>query len=633
MQSFLQKIILFALTVTGQFALAQVKFSASVSSPHISKNEFLQLRLTVENAKEVEQITPPSFKNFSLVSGPNQESGMTMINGDVKHYISLNYVLKPKAPGNFSIAPATAKADGKELKSNAVTVQVSNTLSSNNSGGNNFNSPFAGVNPFEDIVPENPFKDNILRKGESAAEKVSKNMFIKLELDKTSCFIGEPVIATYKLYTRLKSESNLVKNPSFNGFSVIDLQMPDNVSYKKEKVNGREYNVYIIRRAQLYPLQAGNLELESAEIENNVYFIKEEYANRQSEFMNDMMKEFAEASMPPEAMENHKVTLQSKPASVMVKPLPDVNVPASFKGAVGNFVIAAMLEKNNFTTDDAGKLKIIVSGAGNLQLVNVPEIQWPQGFETFEPSTADDFIKTTVPVSGRKIIDYSFTVAEPGNYILPPIKFSYFNAKEGKYKTDSTKPVSFTVAKGTGKTAKPVVAENKKADNNFLNKFISNRRWVVSTVAILILCGLIFWLKKDKKKEIVTQNKIKLQEAKREEEQKFAAVIELHQKNWLQKAGELLHNENSSAFYNELNYALKSYLAKKLQLPVETINKKNITEQLDKKNIAVNTSIQLQQLMNDIELQLYTPFAEKEKMQQLYDSTGDIIQMLEAYKN
>ncbi|NOT92590.1 hypothetical protein [Ferruginibacter sp.] len=70
-----------------------------------------------------------------------------------------------------------------------------------------------------------------------------------------------------------------------------------------------------------------------------------------------------------------------------------------------------------------------------------------------------------------------------------------------------------------------------------------------------------------------------------------------------------------------------------MQLPIETINKKNITEELDKKNIAVATSIQLQQLINDIELQLYAPFAEKEKMQELYESTADIIQLLDTYKS
>ena len=80
-------------------------------------------------------------------------------------------------------------------------------------------------------------------------------------------------------------------------------------------------------------------------------------------------------------------------------------------------------------------------------------------------------------------------------------------------------------------------------------------------------------------------------------------------------------------------FALKNYLAHKLNLPIETINKKNIAEELDKKNIAFNTSVQLLQLINDIEQQLYAPFAENEKMQQLYDSVAGIIQLLDTYKN
>jgi hypothetical protein len=457
-------------------------------------------------------------------------------------------------------------------------------------------------------------------------------MFVKVDLDKTSCYIGEPVIATYKLYTRLKSESNLVKNPSFNGFSVIDLQQPDNGSSRREKVNGRDYNVYIIRKAQLYPLQSGKLDLEPTEIDNNVYFIKEEYLNRQNGFMDDMLREFEDATIPAEGIENHKVTLKSQPASVMVKPLPEVNVPAGFKGAVGNFTIQAQLEKNNFTTDDAGKLKIVINGEGNLQLVNAPEIQWPKGFEAFEPTASDDFVKTTVPVSGRKIIDYPFTVAAPGNYTLPAVKFSYFDPRAGKYKTHSTGPISFTVTKGTGKKA-ALATENKNNNENMLDKFISNRRWVISSVAVLIICGLIFWLSYDKKKETALAKAKEDATALRVAEQEPEKVMVIEEKNWLEKVAPLVDGEDSTAFYKELNLALKSYLAHKLNLPVETINKKSITEELDKKNIAVHTSIQLQQILNDIELQLYAPFAEKEKMQELYNNTAGIIQLLDTYKS
>jgi len=630
MQAFLQKFLSFLLMVSCHVTMAQVKFTATTSAQKINKNEFVQLKLMVENANEVQSITPPEINDFQLVSGPNQENGMTSINGNVKKYIALTYVLQPKGPGNFTIPAAIVTADGKTYKSNTVTVQVLNAIGSNNQA--NVNSGlFGGFNPFEEATTPAPFNDFILKKGENAADKVNRNMFVKLELNKTSCYIGEPVIATYKLYTRLKSESNLVKNPSFNGFSVIDLQQPDNLSYTREKVNGREYNVYIARRSQLYPLQSGNLVLDPVEIENNVHFIKEAYVNTQDNLINDVFQEFEGAGIPAEGMEELKITLKSKPVSITVKALPDSNVPASFKGAVGNFGIEAVMEKNNFTTDDAGKLNVTISGAGNLQLVNTPEVNWPQGFEVFDPKTSDNFDKTTVPVRGSKLISYAFTITAPGTYTIPPISFSYFSSKEGKYKTDSTKSISITVTKGLN-NKKESISIVKKENAGLLNKFFSNRRWVVSVVAIFIVCGLIFWLKRDKKREEKIQEALLVKAESEKIENTVAEVIETTTINYLEKARDLLYGD-SNVFYTELNAGLKYCLSQKLHLPIETINKKSIAEQLDKENISFKTVIQLQKILNEIELQLYAPFTTDDKRHELYDETATVIQLLETNKN
>lgn len=59
-------------------------------------------------------------------------------------------------------------------------------------------------------------------------------MQLVLETSKQTCYIGEPLVATYNLYTRLKSNSRLDKSPSFNGFSVIDLQQPDDYGFARK---------------------------------------------------------------------------------------------------------------------------------------------------------------------------------------------------------------------------------------------------------------------------------------------------------------------------------------------------------------------------------------------------------------
>ncbi|HQW92329.1 MAG TPA: BatD family protein, partial [Ferruginibacter sp.] len=291
----------------GYCTSAQVKFTASISPKEIGRDEYAQLKLVVENAHEVQQIVPPNLNKFNIISGPNQESGMTMNNGVVKKYIALNFIIRPKRTGVFTIPPALAKADGGDYKSNSVTVRVTAKATGNSQGASAFTSPFSGMDPFAEPAPRINYNDYILRKGENPVDKIKKNMFLRVEVDKQSCFVGEPVIATYKLYTRLKSESNLVKNPSFNGFSVLDLQLPNDMGgYSIEKFDGREYNVYNIRKVQLYPLLPGNLELGTAEIENKIIFIKAEYANQQSGGMNDVFRDFANAAIPAEGIEEQK---------------------------------------------------------------------------------------------------------------------------------------------------------------------------------------------------------------------------------------------------------------------------------------------------------------------------------------
>ena len=123
MKSVLKKIIFLLFLLNGHFANAQVKFSASLTPAEIGKNEYTQLKLMVENANEVQQIVPPNLRDFIIISGPNQESGMTMINGAVKKYIALSFILKPKSTGTFTIMPAQAKADAGDYTSNPVKLK------------------------------------------------------------------------------------------------------------------------------------------------------------------------------------------------------------------------------------------------------------------------------------------------------------------------------------------------------------------------------------------------------------------------------------------------------------------------------------------------------------------------------
>jgi BatD DUF11 like domain len=622
MKAYLRR-ILFCLLLSAAFpATAQLRFTATVSPAQIGKTDYAEIQFIVENAKEVQQIIPPDLNNFIVISGPNQASGMSSVNGVVKRYISISYTVKPRSTGNFTIGPATAEADGSKLRSNPVRLEVTQSSSVNNKS-NGIVQPFAGFDPFEEARRNPAYNESVIRKGENPLDKIKNNIIVRAEVNKTSCYVGEPVIVTYKLYTRLKSESNPTKTPSFNGFSVVDLMLADNNNFSVEKLNGKEYNVYTLRKSQLYPLQSGVLELEPAEVENNVHFIKEAYAGNSIE---DMFDGFGNMVAPPEAVENHKITLQSTPISINVKPLPENNKPESFRGAVGKYELSGVLEKDTFSTDDAGKFLLLLKGEGNLQMVNAPEVDWPKNAEVFEAKTTEDINKMDVPVSGRKLFEYPFTVLEAGNYTLPPVTLNYFDPGSGQYMATVTNPIHFTVIKGTGKPMDIIQTEGKK--EHFFNRLFNERWIIVAGIAALIIIGLIIWLVKENKKD--TENKkvisaILSQSPAVKEEQ-----IEVVPKRFpLLQSEKCLERNDSTAFYRSLDIELKDHLAGLLQLPREDINKRNIGSLFGKTALPVDTVQQVLQLMTDVEWQLYTPVADAEKMQTHFDNAKQLLEKLE----
>ncbi|MDB5203228.1 MAG: hypothetical protein JWQ27_2637 [Ferruginibacter sp.] len=594
---------------------AQTNFTATIYPTQIAKDEYATLRLIVENAASIKEIQPPSFKNFRVVSGPTQESGMSSVNGATSQYVALSFILQPTKTGKLTLSGASAVVSGKRINAKPVSLTVTNSLSGN-----------APVNPLlmsslaDDDRGAVSFKDYILKPGEDVVQKVSKNMQLRLATDKTSCYVGEPIVASYKLYTRLKSDSKLSKNPSFNGFSVIDLQQPDATTYTRETINGREFNVYTIRKAQLYPLQPGPVELETATLDNQIDFIKEEDSRRQN-----IDDGFGGFNISPDAMVSQSVSLSSKAVTIQVKPLPEAGKPASFAGAVGNFRIEWGLEKNNFTTDESGALLVKISGSGNLQLITAPEISWPAGVDGFEPRLIDQMVTTTVPVSGSKVFRFSFAAQQAGTYQLKPLYFSYFNPVTGVYKTDSTGPLTVTVTQGSGKS---VYADDirERRPVSFLNNFINHRNWVIAFVIGLAILGLGIWIWREKNTPPVIEP-VKT-DIDNEKMNKVLEVSANNQQNPLEETEACLYRVDCIDFYVLLNKEIRQYLAHKFSLSATDISAKTVATVMDRSGIGNNIVLQLQQLLQEIEWRLYTPFEQEDQRMGLYTRAQALIQLI-----
>lgn len=592
--------------------LAQPKFSTIVNEKEIGKNEYLQVEYVVENAKSVEQFTAPAFKGFIIASGPATQTGWSSNNGVISKYEGLSFVLKPTQPGKYVIAGASAIIDGKKMSSNSVSIKVTNTITPNSN--NPALSPFA-----PDIPEEKPEvnEDYILKKGENAKDKIKNNLLAKLEVNKTSCYIGEPIIATYKLCTRLKSESRVSKRPTLSQFSVYDLVPPEsNSNPTVENINGKPYNVHIIRKVQLYALQDGNLELEPVELDNTVRFVRMETSNNKNS-VQQLLDEYL-SGLSNGKIEDLNVTIASKPVTITVKPLPAANKPADFDGAVGRFTITAALANPNIVANETNYLNITISGAGNIPLINGPSISWPTLINAEEPSVKETVDKLVTPIKGEKIFRYPFSVKQKGICVIPPVSFSYFDPAVNAYKTITTDSIEVEVKQASDKQRETkAVLPKPKPDANFFSL-----KYLLWFFPVFVLVFLWMWLRNKKSKPVIKLPVMSNEEPVQEKNLVISDPLE--------SAKNALDLGNSQLFYTETGKACWNMLGQKLNLPSSQLNKFAVTALLRKRAVPAALIIQLESVLQECEMALYTPVHSENDMRQTLDKTASLLQSLET---
>jgi len=629
---------------TGLFASGQVKFNTVVSSQDIGRGDYLQVEFVIENARQIDQMTPPDFQGFQVVQGPIQSSGMSIVNGNMSQYKSLSFVLQPVKTGKFIIGGASATVDGKHMRSNSITIMVSGSSSSSGAGGNSRPvNPFPSMNwpPDPVAAPSDVDRDIVLKPGENAKDKIRKNLFLKVQVDKTSCYVGEPIVATYKLYSRLSSESRVTKRPSLNGFSVYDMVDPNTDAPTVERLNGKAYTVHTIRKTQLIPLQPGTVDLDPVEVENTVHFVRGTKQQERHSSGNPLRDFFDQMSdddnLGPEIDEN--VTLDTKPVSITIKPLPEENKPANYNGAVGSFSIQASLANRNISAQDEATLHVVIRGKGNLPVINAPQVTWPSGVDAFDPTAKEDINKTVAPMTGSKSFDFVFVPRDPGHYTIPAINFPYFDPASQSYKTAGTEPLDFQVmASSKRKASAPVRPSSSPEEEkgSQLKKLIQDHLEWIFAVLILSFLAIYLWrqnrrLKRTEQEKEVTAKKEAEELLAEKARQAMAASAQMAVTpvaDPLLEVRQLFGQGDYKGFYRELNRAVWKALSKKLELPASELNKHNIARQLELKGWDKEHILSLENILNECEMNLYTPAYDTYNMQQLLRQAEPVMNRL-----
>lgn len=595
MKTFIKYNILFFLAVLlVSYSYGQdVTFTAAASHTEVKTGDRFKIEFTA-NA-EVSNFRAPKLGNFRVLSGPNQSTQMSWVNGKTSSSISYSYILMAVKEGEFTIGPAVAAANGKAIKTNSLKIKVGKGVKVQQGGSQ------AGSQT---------------KSGGSASDE----LFIRSTVNRRKVYQGEQIIATYKLYTRVGLAGNeLVKNADLNGFWSQEIDFGEAV-WTKEIIGGYRYSVAKIREIVLFPQRSGELEIDPLQMK----FIVQKRVQGGGQSMFDQF--FGR-------VENVEYDLKSKPIKITVLPHP-ANAPEDFTNAVGKLDMKVDVSANEVKANEAINIKIKISGKGNLPLIDVPELSFPSDFETYDPKINDNVKTTIAGVSGSKEFDYLVIPRHPGKFKLDPITFSYFDPSTKKYKTIASDPIEINVLKGDGTAAENIVYSSNKEDIKVLGNDIryihtNNIEFSQSNKAFygswkfylaLLLAPLLFIV------TFIFRNKIRAANSdvvgmKKKKAGKIAA-------KFLKSAKASLEANNTKAFYEDISKALFGYISDKLHIPAAELNQNNIKEKLNTLKVNESTSKALIETIELCDMARFAPVSISE--QEVYNKAESIINQIEG---
>lgn len=603
-------------------ALAEEVIFKSQAPNQVIVGRPFQLTFSVNHRGK--DLRAPEFTNFDVLAGPytSTSSSTSFVNGHRTSTFNqtYTYTLIAQHPGTFTIGPASIKVDGENYQSNGVRIQV---LPEDEQPAESNTSSSASSQRQQD-------------QASGSTQVNNNNLFVRTIVSKTHVHEQEAFLLTYKLYFANVDVAQLTNNtklPEFTGFLKQELNI-ENIQTELEHYNGRNYQTAVLYQTILYPQHAGDIKIGPANFEA---IIRVQTRQQVRSIFDDFFASYT----------NVTKAITAPSATIHVSSLPS-GKPATFSGGVGTFNLTPSISQTEVLANEAITIRLDISGSGNMKLLKTPAVDWPEGFEPYDPKVTNNFSTTTAGVSGTKSIEYLAIPRNAGEYTIPPVAFSYFDIDSKQYRTLSTPEYTIRVKRNGNESASN--AENTTAGNmptyvpqeeikqlgtdiryidtkpfraeqsgmKFCISSLGARVAYAYLIPLLIATGVLVILRKQIR-ENADIRKVRYKHANKVAQKRLRA------------AEKALKENNKELFYAEIEKAAWTYLSDRLSIPTAELNKDNITAILTQKGIDTSLIGSVKEVLSTAEFARYAPTSDH-AMDDLYQSTTQLINQLEQQK-
>ena len=609
----IKRITIIALIITSVlhgFADDQFRFIGTAKQVAKVGERF---RVVYEINEDADSFQSPNFGSLQVLSGPSSStnSSIQYVNGKMtrSYSVTYTYVVQATKEGVVEITPASASVNRTKVKSNSISIQIVKNAGNQQtkSSGNKTNN--AGVLQKNDV-------------------------YIKATVSNRNPFLGQQVILTYTIYTKVPVSNLMVKKlSSFEGFwskSLIDT----NKQYQQttEIINGEEYVVAVINKFAVFPQKTGKLTIEPTEMECTVQLRVQNKRKRGT----DPFDDFFNDPFFNRNVKNINTIIKSKPIIINVKNLPQEGKPKGFTGAVGDFRLSSRIDNTKLVANDALTLTYTISGNGNLELIKMPEVIFPVDFESFDPKITSNIKTKSSGISGKKKFEFLAIPRNGGDFEIKPITLSYFNPSDRKYHSITTENYNIQVEKGDVTSNGISYSSSAQEDIRFIGQdiqhikslpmefrekdvymFLSNTFYILILIPIFLVIVVVILVRR------IEKRKSNVGLLKNRKANKVA-------KTRLKKAHAYKLSKDDNAFYDEIAQALWGYIIDKFNLKKSELSVENVSGMLKEKGVDDIVIESFTETLNNIEFARFAPGDSSNKMEIIYNES--VVAIMQAEK-
>ncbi len=144
-----------------------------------------------------------------------------------------------------------------------------------------------------------------------------------------------------------------------------------------------------------------------------------------------------------------RYSLRSDTVPVTVLPLPGERRAADDQPVAGQALALELgLEPSTGRVGEPIAMTATVSGAGNVALWPEPSIRWPPGFRPYSGETGMRIAPRDGRIAGTKVFHYLVMPDSAGSFLLPEVRYPYYDLAVGAYRAATVAPRPLAVAPG-----------------------------------------------------------------------------------------------------------------------------------------------------------------------------------------